>query len=439
MDLDGESPCIFPMESFVSNGLGTHLFSHFSSFVDGSLYYSRHLYLPGSLAFREGFSCVSKFAGSLLFWFSSMSTSNLSRDILANNQHGLKSGSCKSSAQVKHIASYKNNLMGFHFACESKGRSATTHVSLHFFGEAEVLRSFPLLSLSVALIPPFDNLCSKVLPVPRENTDVQMQERKDRRACEVGHQGYGSPSFLDLNWTQHAVEPRTGIEFPTTLDNVFDRQINSSLSSEVLVGTGSITITLIKIKSLEVYAFGFYIHPFSVCQKLGPKYASIPGNEPNKHNDFYQDLLREDIGMTVRLVVNCNGMKASAVRECLALLDRLHFGFLINWLNCVCFSEFEKSLRAQLVKANPDTDYHCLSTFGSLFTPDIALPVGTVIDFQRTADGQLVTKIGGNHIGVVQSKDLCRAFFGMYIGDLPVSEQAKENIGQNVANIIRRC
>ncbi|KAK8286874.1 hypothetical protein V6Z12_D07G020300 [Gossypium hirsutum] len=439
MDLDGESTCIFPMESFVSNGLGTHLFSHFSSFVDGSLYYSRHLYLPGSLAFRQGFSCVSKFAGSLLFWFSSMSTSNLSRDILANNQHGLKSGSCKSSAQVKHIASYKNNLMGFHFACESKGRSATTHVSLHFFGEAEVLRSFPLLSLSVALIPPFDNLCSKVLPVPRENTDVQMQEHKDRRACEVGHQGYGSPSFLDLNWTQHAVEPRTGIEFPTTLDNVFDRQINSSLASEVLVGTGSIAITIIKIKSLEVYAFGFYIHPFSVCQKLGPKYASIPVNEPNKHNDFYQDLLREDIGMTVRLVVNCNGMKASAVRECLALLDRLHFGFLINWLNCVCFSDFENSLRARLVKTNPDTDYHCLSTFGSLFTQDIALPAGTVIDFRRTADGQLVTKIGGNHIGVVQSKDLCRAFFGMYIGDVPVSEQAKENIGQNVANIIRRC
>ncbi|XP_012487113.1 fatty-acid-binding protein 2 isoform X1 [Gossypium raimondii] len=414
MDLDGESTCIFPMESFVSNGLGTHLFSHFSSFVDGSLYYSRHLYLPGSLAFREGFSCVSKFAGSLLFWFSSMSTSNL--DILANNQHGLKSGSCKSSAQVKQIASYKNNLMGFHFACESKGRSATTHVSLHFFGEAEVLRSFPLLSLSVALIPPFDNLCSKVLPVPRENTDVEMQEHKDRRACEVGHQGYGSPSFLDSNWTQHAVEPRTGIEFPTTLDNVFDRQINSSLASEVLVGTGSIAITIIKIKSLEVYAFGFYIHPFSVCQKLGPKYASIPVNEPNKHNDFYQDLLREDIGMTVRLVVNCNGMKASAVRD-----------------------EFEKSLRARLVKTNPDTDYHCLSTFGSLFTQDIALPAGTVIDFQRTAEGQLVTKIGGNHIGVVQSKDLCRAFFGMYIGDVPVSEQAKENIGQNVANIIRRC
>lgn len=31
------------------------------------------------------------------------------------------------------------------------------------------------------------------------------------------------------------------------------------------------------------------------------------------------------------------------------------------------------------------------------------------------------------------------AFFDMYIGDVPVSEQAKEEIGRNVANIIRRC
>ena len=34
------------------------------------------------------------------------------------------------------------------------------------------------------------------------------------------------------------------------------------------------------------------VHPYSVCQKLGPKYASIPVGELNKNNDFYQDLLR---------------------------------------------------------------------------------------------------------------------------------------------------
>lgn len=102
--------------------------------------------------------------------------------------------------------------------------------------------------------------CSKVVPVPRENTDVRMQERKDRRACEVGYQGYGSPSFLDLDWTQHTVEPRTGIEFPTTLDNVFDRQINSSLASEVkhcaLTAYTPLSVRLYSFSSL----FMFRIH-----------------------------------------------------------------------------------------------------------------------------------------------------------------------------------
>ncbi|EOY30062.1 Chalcone-flavanone isomerase family protein isoform 3 [Theobroma cacao] len=378
MDLDGGgSPYIFAMEPFVSNGLGAHLFSQFSSLVDSSLYHSKHMYVPGSLAFREAFGCMSRFAGTLLFWFSSMSTSNLSRDISAGNQRGLKSGSCKSSAKVKHIASCKNYVAGFQFASESSGQSATplvfgkisSYAMRHFFGEVEALQSFPLLSLAAALIPPFDNLSAKVLAVPLENTEVQTQECMDQRRCDVGLQGCGSLSFLDLNWTRHAVEPRTGIEFPMILDNILDRQNNSSLASEVLVGTGSRTMKIIKIKSLKVYAFGFYIHPYSVCQKLGPKYASIPAGELHKHNDFYQDLLREDIGMTVRLVVNCNGMKVNTVRDA-----------------------FEKSLRARLVKTNPNTDYHCLSTFGSYFTQDIPLPAGTIIDFQRTADGQLITK-----------------------------------------------
>lgn len=34
---------------------------------------------------------------------------------------------------------------------------------------------------------------------------------------------------------------------------------------------------------------------------------------------------------------------------------------------------------------------------------------------------------------------LAGAFFDMYIGDLPVSEQMKEESGRNIANIIRRC
>ncbi|KAF2605245.1 hypothetical protein F2Q70_00027918 [Brassica cretica] len=90
-------------------------------------------------------------------------------------------------------------------------------------------------------------------------------------------------------------------------------------------------------------------------------------------------------------------------------------------------------------KANPKTNFNCLNDFGSFFTQDIPIPAGTVIDFRRTADGQLITEIGGNLVGAVRSKDLCRAFFDMYIGDVPVSEQTKEEIGRNVVGILKSC
>lgn len=166
MDLDGGSPYIFPMEPFVSNGLGAHLFSQFSSFVGISLYHSKHLYVPGTLAFPEAFSCMSKFTGAILFWFSSMSTSKLSRDISSGNQRGLESRGCEPSALVKHIFSCKNNLAGYRFASDSRGLFASplvfgkisSYAMRSFFGEAEALRHIPLLSLAAALIPPLDNL-----------------------------------------------------------------------------------------------------------------------------------------------------------------------------------------------------------------------------------------------------------------------------------------
>jgi len=88
MDLDGSSRDIFPIEPLVLHNYGGHLFSQISSFVDNSIYQSRNLYAPGSIALREAFSCVSKLAGALLFWVSSTSTSNLTQDI-ASSSHKL--------------------------------------------------------------------------------------------------------------------------------------------------------------------------------------------------------------------------------------------------------------------------------------------------------------------------------------------------------------
>ena len=76
---------------------------------------------------------------------------------------------------------------------------------------------------------------AKALGVPLENSDMLTQRCMDKSPCEVKHHGCADISFPDVNWTVHAVEPRTGIEFPTILDNILEGEKNSSLMSEVKV------------------------------------------------------------------------------------------------------------------------------------------------------------------------------------------------------------
>lgn len=95
---------------------------------------------------------------------------------------------------------------------------------------------------------------SKVLAVPLENGDGQVQRSIDQRPCEVGPHGCSGFSFPDLNWTRHAVEPRTGIEFPVILDNILAEEHKSCLTSEV-----NINFSLLPLQPV----FSSYITMFS--------------------------------------------------------------------------------------------------------------------------------------------------------------------------------
>lgn len=390
------------------------IFTYLEPFVFRSSTRSHFLH---SFAFEEAFGHVSKFAGALLAFLSRASSSNVARSLRGSAPPRFGTGG-GGGVQVKAVSS---NVRVFGFAFGSKRKSSapvrlgkvSSFAIKMIWREAKRLRSFHVLSLAAALVPPFQNLSSKVLAGPLQNPDVQTYGAINQLPKEVECQGCTFLSLLELNQEKPVVEPKTGIEFPLILDNILTGEKNYS-NSEVLVGTGSRTMTIVKIKSLNIYAFGFYIHPYSLREKLGPKYASISADELNNCHDFYKDLLREDINMTVRLVVNCRGMKINSVKDA-----------------------FEKSLRARLIKTNPSTDFNCLTTFGSYFTENISVPLGTVIEFKQTVDGHLITKIGDNQIGSVRSKDLCRAFFDMYIGDPPVCEQTKKEIGTNIVNIIR--
>ncbi|KAK4798504.1 hypothetical protein SAY86_030830 [Trapa natans] len=388
--LERRPALVLPTEPFVLHNIGGHICSSIGSLAEKSLDKSRNLHLPGIIALQESFNCMSRFTSTVVLWFTGGVGSSMDHN-MDKNMCSLKPGRRKFPLIVRHVTSGTKVKENDHPALLKK---ISSFMMKQLYREADKLRSLPFLSMSAVKIPPLNNL----------------------KSCEVGKRGRAGAFFPDLKWNSHKVEPHTGIEFPIVLPSIFNETRNPDPASEILVGTGSRTMRIVKIKSLKVYAFGFYIHPGAVCEKIGPKYASLPTSEIDKCSSLYDDLLSEDISMTVRLVVNCNGLRINTVKDA-----------------------FEKSLRARLLKTNPHTDYACLSKFRSIFVRDIPIPAGTTIDFHRTSDWNLITEIGGNKIGSVQSRELCRAFFDMYVGDLPVSTQTKEEIGKNVAGIIRRC
>ena len=75
------------------------------------------------------------------------------------------------------------------------------------------------------------------MAVPLEDTAV--------RPCEVEHHRSALFPFPDLNWTRHAVEPRTGIEFPTILDDMLVGENDSN--SEVFILDSKAVVLLMSV------------------------------------------------------------------------------------------------------------------------------------------------------------------------------------------------
>ncbi|KAG9154044.1 hypothetical protein Leryth_000556 [Lithospermum erythrorhizon] len=417
--MDEDSSTLCPVDPLFPHTFRGHFFSRLTSFLDNSHYW----HASGTSAFVEALDCISKYTGSLYLRFASGSNSSINRS-MTNRSHASTNFHSSISNNIKHIVTSRNYVMGFFGRGKIRGKSPILVIfdKIPRFAlkllrkEAEHLQSLPALCLAALLVPPLNNVSPDVLAVSLKAVPSLSQSSTDGKPCAVQGRLFGDLAVENFSRSRHKVEPKTGIEFPTILREVEANEDISSCAREVLVGTGSRTMKIIKIKTLKVYAFGVYIHPSDVCIKLRGKYGSVPVDGLNNHSDLYTDLLREDINMTVRLVVSCNGIKINTVRDA-----------------------FEKSLRARLLKANPGTDFHCLEKFGSFFVADIPLQVGTTINFRRTADWHFITEIGGSRIGSVHSKDLCRAFFDMYVGDFPVSQQTKEEIGKNVVNIMSRC
>ena len=110
-------------------------------------------------------------------------------------------------------------------------------------------------------------------------------------------------------------EPRTGIKYPTALSSHGCGSNNTSPISQVLVGIGSWSKAVSKVKSLKIYAFGLYVQPDSVRKKLGERYSTLPLEELKNYPDLFEYMLKQDLQMTVCLVVLYRGLKLSMVQN----------------------------------------------------------------------------------------------------------------------------
>ncbi|KAH9321123.1 hypothetical protein KI387_015762, partial [Taxus chinensis] len=93
---------------------------------------------------------------------------------------------------------------------------------------------------------------------------------------------------------------------------------------------------------------------------------------------------RQDLWMTVRLVVHLKGLKIGMVRNV-----------------------FKRALRKRLIKIKGAADDDGLNAFCDYFSKDISISPGTTIDFHQTPGGHLRTDIDGKELGTIYSRDLC--------------------------------
>eukprot|EP00897_Mesotaenium_endlicherianum_P003827 jgi/Mesen1/3472/ME000195S02616 len=211
---------------------------------------------------------------------------------------------------------------------------------------------------------------------------------------------------------QAIVEPKTKVQFPVVLypaaagpEEGSDPSDLSSSSPEsfpqVLAGVGVRNKSIVRVKTINIYAFGVYVRPGRLRAELGDKYAGVPPEELKLREDFYDTMLSRELDMTVRLVVHYRG------------------------------------LSMEMIAGNSDDPG--LKTFGHYFSQTIDLSRGTVIDFRWQPGGRLQTEIGGKKMETIVSPHLCRAFFDLYIGDPPVSVSAKQDIGLAVARMLSAC
>jgi hypothetical protein len=201
---------------------------------------------------------------------------------------------------------------------------------------------------------------------------------------------------------EEIVEPTTGMTFPSSLEE-----------GRLFTGAGLRKKSILGLKKINVYTYGVYVDPASLKSELGDNYSGVDPEELRKDEEFFNDIMEREVGLTVRLVIVYGSLKIGSVR-----------------------SAFEESVGSRIKKFGGAENRELLNSFTGAFTDDIKLPKGTTIDLTRLPGNTLQTKINGEQVGSVESALVCRSLFDLYIGDDPFDKDAKKSIGSSMASLL---
>ncbi|KAF7818327.1 fatty-acid-binding protein 1-like [Senna tora] len=210
---------------------------------------------------------------------------------------------------------------------------------------------------------------------------------------------------LSLADNSHPVtDSKTGASFPSLLGD-----------SQKLCGIGLRKKSILGLKNIDVYAFGVYADDNDIKKFLAEKYGKFSASELKGNKEFNEDLVENDICMTVRLQIVYSKLSIRSVR-----------------------SAFEESVGSRLQKFGGSDNKELLQRFTSQFKDEYKIPRGSVIHLSRERGHVLRTSIDGKEVGSIQSKLLCRSILDLYIGEEPFDKKAKEDVELNLASYLQK-
>ncbi|KAI8477278.1 MAG: chalcone isomerase [Monoraphidium minutum] len=199
-------------------------------------------------------------------------------------------------------------------------------------------------------------------------------------------------------------EPATGIAYPDTLC------VATKSHCPGLAGVGVRAKRILGLKNINVYALGLYVDASGAKKALG-KWKGSSGDALLKSQAAFDALVNtESFERSLRLVISFGGLKRAT---------------FVNAL--------EERLAPPLRKAGKSA---VMQDFERLFD-NASFKKGTEIDFSASGHGKLVTKVDGKQVGTIESPELVKALFDIYLGSDAVSADAKASFAQGLSALLR--